>query len=289
MRFKWFLLAIILMLGKASRSQITANVYERLLYIRIPGGTASAFTIEVDGRQYIITAKHAVASLPEEASIEYERANKWVRLPVHIYKCEDPTDIAVLVPPYQVTTAFNFPFESGKISYGQDTFFLGFPYGITLNGTNVNGTLPMPFVKKAIYSGTVPLAADKHSILLLLDGFNNPGFSGGPVVYKDPFSSSLDYNVIGVISGFQPDISTVVEKHPIKSRDEASPEAKEQPWRIKSNSDGTLFEYKDTDKAVPLNTGIVRAFALFPAIELIRKHPTGPIADHQKMDFPTDR
>ncbi len=289
MRSKWLLLIVLLMLEGTGSSQITGNVYERVLYIRIPGGTASAFTIEVDGRQYIITAKHAVASLPEESTIEYDRANKWVRLPVHIYKCEDPTDIAVLVPPFQLTTAFNMPFEPGKIAYGQDTFFLGFPYGLTLNGTNVNGTLPMPFVKKAIYSGTLPLAPEKHSILLLLDGFNNPGFSGGPVVYKDPSSSSLNYNVIGVISGFQPDISPIVEKHSIKSRDEASPEAKEQPWRINTNPDGTLFEYKDTDKKVPLNTGIVRAFALFPAIELIRKHPSGPIADRQKMDFPADK
>ncbi len=119
--------------------------------------TATAFTVEVDGRQYILTAKHVVADLPEEASIEYARADNWVRLPVNIFKCDDPTDIAMLVAPYQLTTAFDFPLDVTKIYYGQEVFFLGFPYGITLDGANVNGTLPLPFIKRATYSGTVPL------------------------------------------------------------------------------------------------------------------------------------
>lgn len=271
-----------------------SNVYERVLLVRIGGNgprpeTATAFTVEVDGRQYLLTAKHVVASLAANDFIEYAKAGKWVRLSVQIFKCDDPTDIAVLIPPYQLTTAFEFPTDLSKISYGQDAYFLGFPYGITLNGTNVNGDLPLPFIKRATYSGTIPLDVAKRSVLILLDGYNNPGFSGGPVVYKNPFSQSWDYKLLAVVSGFQPDVTEVMRKQRIKTRDEASQDAKEQPWRINAEPDGSLFEYLGTGNYVALNTGIIRAFAIFPAIDLIQKHPVGPKIDVKQMDFPAGK
>ena len=149
-----------------------------------------------------------------------------MHLSVHIFKCDDPTDIAVLVAPYQLTTAFDLPLDLSRVSYGQEVFFLGFPYEIALNGTNVNGTLPLPFVKRATYSGAIPKDPLKHSVLLLLDGYNNPGFSGGPIVYRDPSSASLDYKLLGVVSGFLPDVTEVMEKHPIRNRENASPGGK---------------------------------------------------------------
>lgn len=291
MRVKGFLFILLLVTGcNFVQGQITGNVFERVLFVRVGDNTprsetATAFTIEVDGRQYIITAKHVVVGLPENSSIDYFRSNNWVHLPVHIFKCDDPTDIAVLVAQYQITTAFDLPPDLSKVSNGQDVFFLGFPYGIRLNGTNVNGTLPFPFIKRATYSGTIPLDPAKHSVLLLLDGYNNPGFSGGPIVYRDPFSSSWNYKLLGVVSGFIPDVTEVMEKRAIKNSEDASPQAREQPWRIGKNSDGTMFEYEETGKYVALNTGIVRGFAIFPAIDLIRKHPIGPLVDVKKMDF----
>jgi hypothetical protein len=273
---------------------MTPNVWERVLLVRVGGNgpsaeTGTAFTVDVNGRQYLITAKHVVAKLAASDLIEYARAGKWVRLPVQIFKCDDPTDIAVLVAPYQLTTAFEFPVDTSKITYGQEVYFLGFPLGITLNGTNINGTLPLPFIKRATYSGTVPLNAAKHSVLILLDGYTNPGFSGSPIVYRDPFSQSRDYMLLGVASGFQPEVTDVMKKHPIKSRDEASERAKEQPWRISTSPDGSLFEYLETGNYIALNSGIVRGFAIFPAIDLIHEHPIGPKVDVKQMDFPAGR
>jgi len=274
--------------------QITSNVFERVLFVRVGGNartavTASAFTMEQNGRQYIITAKHVVASLPETSSIEYFRDNKWVSLPVRIFKCDDPTDIAVLVAPYQITTAFDLPADTSKVAGGQEVFFLGFPYGITLNGTNINGTLPLPFTKRAIYSGSILRDPVKHSVQILLDGYNNPGFSGGPIVYRDLSSRSLDYMLLGVVSGCPPEVTEVMEKHSIRNRESASQEAKDQPWRIVTNPDGSMFEYLGTQTYVALNTGIVTAFAIFPAIDIIKAHPVGPTVDTKKVDFPSDR
>lgn len=288
-----FLPLLLLLAGSLSiHGQITSNVWERLLFVRVGAGTshvetATAFTLEVDNRQYLITAKHVVASLLADDSIEYAKAGKWVRLPVHVFRCDDPTDIAVLVAPHQLTTAFPFEADLSQISYGQDVHFLGFPYGISLNGTNVNGDFPLPFVKRATYSGTVTLDAGKHSVLALLDGYNNPGFSGGPIVYRDPFGHSWDYKLMGVVSGFQPDLTPTMARHPIKSRDEASENSKEQPWRIQTDADGKMFEYVETGTYVALNTGIIRGFVIFPALDVIKKHPIGPVVNASETAVPT--
>ncbi len=287
--WRWLIFVPFLFAALSVHAQMMSNVYERVLLVRVGTETASAFTVEVDGRQYLLTAKHIVAKLAANDFIEYGRAGKWIRLPVQIFKCDDPTDIAVLIAPYQLTTAFDFPVDTSKVTYGQDVYFLGFPYSITLNGTNVNGTLPMPFIKRATYSGTIPLDPAKHAVVILLDGYNNPGFSGGPIVYKDPFAQSWDYKLLGVVSGFRPEITDVMERHPIRTREEASAKSKDQPWRINTSPDGSLFEYVETGKFVALNTGIVEGFAIFPAIDLIQQHPTGPKIDPKKTEFPTDK
>jgi hypothetical protein len=44
------------------------------------------------------------------------------------------------------------------------------------------GAFSVPLIKKAIISATVH---EHGATVLLLDGHNNPGFSGGPIVYRD--------------------------------------------------------------------------------------------------------
>src|SRR5271157_2435182 len=87
-----------------SRGQVTSNVLRRTLLIQA-SETGTAFTIEVDNRQYIITAKHVVGTLPNEAesTIKIRKKSGWSDLKVRVFKCDEPVDIAVLVPPVQVT------------------------------------------------------------------------------------------------------------------------------------------------------------------------------------------
>jgi hypothetical protein len=41
-------------------------------------------------------------------------------------------DIALLVPPYQLTFNLPLPDENPSFQYGQDAFFLGFPYNFAV-------------------------------------------------------------------------------------------------------------------------------------------------------------
>jgi hypothetical protein len=83
-------------------------------------------------------------------------------------------------------------------------------------------------------------------------------------------------NLIGVVSGFVPEVVPTMRKHDIATPADASSAAKAQPWRIQKRSNGTYFEYVGSGRYVALNTGIMEGFSIDPAIDLIHQHPTGP-------------
>jgi hypothetical protein len=78
----------------------------------------------------------------------------------------------------------------------------------------------------------------------LLDGHNNPGFSGGPVVYSQPGQLAA-VRVAGVISGYK------------------------FVW------DRVYIENQETESAVKYNTGIVIAYSIDYAVDLIRNRAIG--------------
>jgi len=285
------LLLFVVTIPPSLNAQVTSNVLERVLKVRVNAGTpnegtATAFTIDVDGHEYLITAKHVVVGLKEKDKIDVFMDDDWKRLSVQIFRCDDPIDIAVLIPPYQLTVNFDLPYES-KFTFGQDAFFLGFPYGIQTSVHGLNGPYPLPIIKRGTISGEVVVNIDKQATMLLHDGYNNPGLSGGPIVYRDLNQGGYVIKVVGVVSGFIPEVVPVMTKHDINSSSEAGSAAKAQPWKIQRRPNGTYFEYVDRDKYVALNTGIVQGYVLAPAIDLIRKHAVGPEAKDLPGNRPT--
>jgi hypothetical protein len=264
-------------------AQVTANVIRRVLRVRVNAGTnqeltATAFTLDVDGREYLVTAKHVVKGLKNDGKIDIFTNEEWSPVNVTIFRCEDPIDIAVLIPPRQLTVNFDLPFDGASFLFGQDAYFLGFPYGIQSSARGLNGPYPIAIIKRGTISGTVDVDRSKKAKLILLDGYNNPGFSGAPIVFRDLNQSSVVMNLIGVVSGFVPEVVPVMKKHDINSPADASPVAKTQLWRIQKRNNGTYFEYIDNGTYVSLNTGIVEGYEFSPAIDLIRQHPIGPEA-----------
>ena len=59
--------------------------------------------------------------------------------------------------------------------------------------------IPLAFMKKGIFSATTN---ENGAVVFFLDGHNNPGFSGGPVVYRDLNQSGAPvFYVAAVVSG----------------------------------------------------------------------------------------
>ena len=268
--------ATLIIVTLPSYGQVTSNVLLRTLLIRASEG-GTGFTIEVDGRQYLITAKHVVGKLLNESvsTIQVRKKNDWSPLKVTVFKCDDPVDIAVLVPPAQITV--NYPLEptSKGMFAGQEAYFVGFPYGTF--ATYTNQTNIFGFIKRATVARfDSAMGTGAHTIEL--DGYNNPGFSGSPVVFRDLNENGIVFKVAGVLVSYVYDASPVVNKKQEIHEDEITAEDREKNDVVRTITDGRLYRVEDTKQLVKLNSGIATAWDICSAVDLIRKHPIGPKA-----------
>lgn len=229
--------------GGVAHSQVTNNVLQRVFLLRYKDKAGTAFTIDVDNRQYIITAKHIVPGILDVDTITILHEGSWKQLEVKFIPIESRhTDIAVLAPIQQLSPALPLSPTSDGIFVSQQVYFLGFPYLMRTEIEDFNNGFPIPFVKSGILSAIEPHQIEGYSILYV-DGFTNPGFSGGPLVFKDARSGEL--KVAGVVSGYRINADSVVDK----------------------NTTTTL--------TVLANSGIVVAYDISSAVAAIRKRPEG--------------
>jgi hypothetical protein len=111
---------------------------------------------------------------------------------------------------------------------------------------------------------------------MLLDGYNNHGFSGAPVLFRDPQDvrpNRSHFYVAGVVSGFIPELVHTANWRRVKPHENLT---SIEQWRIKKEDDGFTYVLEDTKTVVPLNTGIITAFNIRHAVDLIKAHPIGP-------------
>lgn len=184
---------------------ITTNVLQRTFQISYGKDMGTGFTIDIDDKQYLVTARHVVSGIQQEDTIRIFHDHTWKNLKVETaWISQSKEDIAILIPEVQLSP--NHPLEpsSGGLILGQDVYFCGYPYGLKMEvGYEFNRGFPLPLVKRGTVSSMAPGP-------LLIDGINNPGFSGGPVVFSEP--GSKEFKVAGVISGYRVDYDPVLLK-----------------------------------------------------------------------------
>jgi S1-C subfamily serine protease len=192
-------------------AQPTGNVLSRVYQITFNGKTGTTFVLDYEDRQYFVTARHIMEAAAEgaKASVQLQgftepMKERSVTVLLGKNKC---VDVAVLVPTEKkITTAEPVPYPY-TFAFGQEAYFLGFPYGL-FTSTNQGGAVAL--IKHAYISAKVSCKSiysdgDTDQEFILLDGFNNPGFSGGPIVAPDmfsPFANIRAQKLVGVVAGF---------------------------------------------------------------------------------------
>jgi S1-C subfamily serine protease len=192
------------------RAQVTGNVTSRVFQIRFAGKTGTAFVIDHEDRQYFVTAEHMVAAAGERAKIDVfgQGDAEWHTLEFAILHGELPcADVAVLKPTEkQFLKADAIPYPSGFF-FGQEVYFLGFPYGLYSSwGKDAIALQKHAYISASVSCKSIYPNGSADERLLLLDGLNNPGFSGGPVVARDMMEGTRLFKVLGVISGYKNEI-----------------------------------------------------------------------------------
>ena len=194
---------------------VQAEIVRRVIRILHGNSTGTAFTIESHGQQFLVTAKHMFegAGFPTSTSINVLIGTGYKSFDVDVrYPKEQKVDVAVmklktmqfLTPVYE-----NINSTEGLI-YGQDVYFVGFPYEYDcILGMYPGGNMPIPFVKKACMSAIL----QDGTGTILLDGINNPGFSGSPVCYKKVGPNEKNMRILGVVSGYRFKEQPVFDQH----------------------------------------------------------------------------
>ena len=201
---KTLLLAVIsIVFAKQSYSQnpAVADILVNTFLIKTSSGQLTAFLVEYKSEEYLVTARHGFKnSNNSSVSLMLLYDTTFIILKGKLFLHTDSTiDIAIIKLNQKIQKMK--PLEIAEsITIGQECMFLGFPYGYFYSKLPKTELPTLPFVKKAIVSAL----ANK---ITFLDGINNPGFSGGPVVIFDNITHKV--KIYGVISGYYPEYNQI--------------------------------------------------------------------------------
>lgn len=264
----------------AQSAQVTTAALYRTFMIHTVFGLGTAFSIDVDKREYWITAKHmltgiksgpagaytaksaTVSLLSQKGESIQGRDQQWVTETFAVMDPGKDIDILVLVPTHALLPAEgSLNVDPGGIGFGADCEFVGFPYGGGWKAhTDTDTLLWLPYVKHCTVSGEI----SEPVRLWVLDGINNEGFSGGPVL----FNTGTNQKVFAVISGFHTEAVDVLPAPTTADRTtSAVPPPPELPGQTATSN----------KQIVNVNSGFILAFDIQPAIEAIRSNPIGPL------------
>ena len=197
----------------------TTDILNNTYRLRVDTVHGTAFIGSLDSVEYVITAKHLLvdyASHSDTLLIYLNRPTGEVPYLAKVFYHEDDHDIAVLQLDSPPSVGFSYP-VGGAITLGANAYFLGFPYNERFT-TLYNGW-KVPLIKSATLSGSVDWGGLPK---LVLDGHNNPGFSGGPIIAYD--NENKTNCIIGVVSGYYPQMNKVKNAKGEEIEDIISPE-----------------------------------------------------------------
>ena len=228
-------------------------ILRQTFMVRTAAGAGTAFTIEVDKRQYIVTAQHVLGSA-SPAMLELQvRRNVWEPVLVKVIgMAEPPVDVAVLATDSLLGSRSSVPVGIGTVGYGQEVRFLGYPLGLGFVAVPEFREAPLPLVKAGILSA-VERQAGAGFLHLLVDGAGNKGFSGGPLVLpRRSKDGSIDWHIAGVVT------DRVVEKFPLK------------------DVSGAVLGVLEAD------AGILRSISIDAVTRMIKENPEGYLLSDQE-------
>ncbi|MHA8088007.1 S1 family peptidase [Aquirufa sp. Wall-65K1] len=213
------------------------TIFETTLKIFHKESSGTCFIINHNSKQYLISAKHIFPNSINKDIVDIKvtgaSINRTLKAKILFHNI-DIVDIAVLeIEQIHFGEVLSLK-TSSSFHIGQECIFLGFPlYDFLRSSTSIGD---VALVKKAIVSGR--LSKDKV-ITILLDGHNNPGFSGGPIITHNGLVS--EQFLIGVISGYY----------------------------LQGNSNKVLIEEKEIEILTNTNSGIIITYPSEYIIEII--------------------
>jgi hypothetical protein len=275
-----FLLGLLLV--QTASAQPTANILTRISMVESAFVRGTVFSLDVDKREYWITAKHVLtgAEHPPYGTIKSKserlrilQGEQWLTVEFSVLDPGEDIDIVVLAPPHLLLSnpLASLPPSQNGVMMGGNCQFLGYPYGEGWPVKFNEGTLTwLPYVKNCGVSA-LPQGEKRY---WTLDGINNVGFSGGPVTYL----TGPQQQVFAVVSGYLTEPADVITSPlPGPPAPPKPPAPPQPPAQRKSSQAKSAKEQGKTKQLVNVNSGFIIAFDIQYAIDAIHKSPIGPL------------
>lgn len=168
----------------------------RIEYNRITG---TAFMLHTPKGSCFVTVSHNVRSCVAGDNILFQMSDQWI--PAHVDEIifdPDGYDLCVFSSKTFMMEGMREIYPVGKgVALGDELLFAGFPHGLVSVYEGIG--FPVPLVRIAHYSGMISV---KGLDIIILDSFNNPGYSGAPVYHKDDEGT---ITLFAMISGYRPE------------------------------------------------------------------------------------
>lgn len=218
------------LLAAGLNAQVTAGALFAVVKMRTTLGMCSGFRLALPPKLYLVTARHCVPTGPGERRFEIWKDEKWVQSQgSFIFPGNAEVDIAAVELTDKILGDRGLPWGGG-VQIGGPVYFLGYPSNLATRGKvpAPAGFGEIPFVKAGVLSAIDARQEDR--MVHYIDGHNNSGFSGGPIVHRS--AESGQYRVFAVVSGYRAETAAV-----LKSRDLQRPDAKAyEDLFVRSNS-----------------------------------------------------
>ena len=188
-----------------AQNMVPSEILQRVFFIKYGNSIGTCFLVSIDSNDYLITAKHLFPNISYKTTIVIEifRNDGWLKFDATLLFHNNPNiDIAVLNLKSNDQKENQFDIGSKNYYLSQECFFLGYPFGLKMDDKErkMNNGFPIPFVKKAIISSFISDSTGMTQIFL--DGHNNSGFSGGPVVITNHVNWKSRMQIIGIVSAY---------------------------------------------------------------------------------------
>jgi len=198
-----------------AQDAVPGEILSRTVFIKQKGsnGGGSAFTLDYEGKLYLVTARHVIEGIAGSgAIIEVRRSDKWEEYHTvkTLYPSSADADIAVFETDETAAQPFGISpvgaSTTAGVTLGQPVWFIGYPFGMSSIPAKGSTMTELPFMKRGSMSAVD--ASNPEAVVYYIDGFNNPGFSGGSVLYWE--FATRTYKILAVVKGYRLDTARAV-------------------------------------------------------------------------------
>lgn len=175
---------------------LTGREIHSAFRVRTANGAGTAFLHHTSAGCTFLSAAHVLCGTHAGDNVHLQHDEGWVSIRIsQIEFATNNYDVCAFSSEEFEISSLLEPYATPLVALGDRVLFLGFPHDLVNNYPGSG--FPTALVRSAHFSGVI---THQSRDIVILDGFNNPGYSGGPIYSTQP---SGQISLFGIVSGYR--------------------------------------------------------------------------------------